>query len=344
MAESFAVLCDDEGRVVEALRVGAGLGPIRVGDDLRDHFHASARGKVAALLAALRREGHAFGWELLVALDGEIVPFQVAGAALPEGVLVLAHRSQAELVRLLEDLQGNERAQTCELRRVLDELRGRRASLDDASVFAEMSRLNNELATTQRELIRRSTHLEELVRDKNELLGMVAHDLRNPLTAIFGLAEHLLVDPDHALSASQREAVEHIRASSDHMRNLVEELLDFAAFEAGTITLTCSSTDLVALARRTVRLCRELARAKGVGIELEVVDPDALGLAAVDGPKIAQALVNLITNAIKFSRPGGAIEVRLRRESEGAVFEVEDHGVGIAADELPGLFTAFGPG
>lgn len=346
MTDYLAVICDFDGRILESLHLRPDVPSVTPGDDLRTIVNLGSRDKLGAFLEAVRREGHAVGWELSIPTSGQITPFQVAGVALRDRLLILANASHQGLVRLVEELGRINSEQASELRRALKELSVRRAHLPDPDVLTEMSRLNNDLATAQRELAGRSARLEQLLREKNELVGMAAHDLRNPLAVIHGVAEHLVQDAGDRLDLDQVEMLEHIRASSEHMLVLVEELLDLASLESGTLTLTRRPTDLVDLVDRTLRLCRELARPKEIAIGLRVAPGVAPALAAadVDANKLSQALVNLVTNAIKFSHRGAAIEVRLGLDDGEITLEVEDSGVGISEAQLSHLFTPFRPG
>lgn len=340
----LAVLCDLQGRILESLRPRPDVPQLEPGGALDDLVVDGSREKLAAFLAAVRRDGLAVGWELMIPVHGEATSFQAVGAALQDRLLVLAKESYGDLVRMVDELAGSSSEQANDLRQALKDLSLKRATRGSTDVLAEMSRLNNELATAQRELARRSARLEQLNREKNELLGMAAHDLRNPLAVSLGLAEHLLRDARGALRPNHLEMLEHIRASSEHMLVLVDELLDFAKIESGTLTLAVRPTDVAALVERTIRLCRELARSKQITIALELGAAPALRHAEVDGQKLAQALTNLLTNAIKFSHPGGAVVVRLDARDQLLVVEVEDHGVGISEEQLPHLFAPFRSG
>lgn len=335
------MICDGEGRILELLRRRPGAPDAGRGGDLREVVHASCRARLAELLAAVQRDGHAVGWEMAIPIEGAPTLFAVTGVDLGGRLLVLAYEGDGDVMRLVEELGRINNEQASELRRALKELSGPRVARPAPDVVAEMSRLNNELATAQRELASRSARLEQLLREKNELLGMAAHDLRSPLAVIHGLAAQLRRDTAELLAPNQVEVLGHIQASSDHMRVLVEELLDVAKIESGTLTLALRPTDLPALVERALRICRELARAKAVTIRPALAGGPDLRAVEVDGQRVTQAIVNLVTNAIKFSRAGEAVEVRLRGEGEVVALEVEDHGVGIAEELLPHLFTPF---
>ncbi|MCA9662994.1 MAG: response regulator, partial [Myxococcales bacterium] len=231
--------------------------------------------------------------------------------------------------------------QTNRLRDALKELSRRPPPTDE--LYNEMSRLNSELATVQRELARRNARLEQLNREKNELLGMAAHDLRNPMAAVLSLSQHLLRDAERSLAPRQIEMLGHLRDSSEHMLALVEDLLSLTTLETGTLRLALEATDLPELVGRAIRLARELAADKDVRIDYRR-DCDGPRVAALDPHKITQALDNLLSNAVKFSHPGSAIEVRLRCEAGAATIAVADRGIGMDEAHLRELFQPFRAG
>lgn len=211
----------------------------------------------------------------------------------------------------------------------------------DERLYDDLSRLNNELATAQRALAKSNAELDRLNIQKNELLGIAAHDLRNPLQVILTYS-HFLLEEAAGLAAEHREFVRTIRSSSQFMLHLVDDLLDVARIEAGTLDLDLAPVDLGALVERNVALNRVLAEPKGTHIELrrEGEIPEMV----LDAPKTEQVLNNLIGNAVKFSPPGSTVEVRLARREEGVALSVRDQGAGIRPEELETLFRPFQKG
>ncbi|MEZ4381488.1 MAG: hybrid sensor histidine kinase/response regulator [Nannocystaceae bacterium] len=340
MKDHIALLCDPaRGTIVELLNLPEGIG-LTVGERVDELVEAGSRPKLGALLAAIHREGYAIGWELVLPVAATLVPFHFAGAQLGEHLLLLAWIAERDLAALVDELTRLNNEQTNRLRDALKELSRRPPSND---LYNEMSRLNSELATVQRELARRNAHLEQLNREKNELLGMAAHDLRNPMAAVLGLSQHLLRDAERSLSPRHVEMLEHLRDSSEHMLALVEDLLSLASLEEGTLRLQLAPTDLPELVGRAVRLARELAADRDVKIRYERGCTGHV-VAALDAHKITQAIDNLLSNAVKFSHPGSAVEVRLSCDDGVAQIAVEDHGVGIDEAVLRGLFEPFRPG
>ncbi len=221
-----------------------------------------------------------------------------------------------------------------------------RAPRDDHH-YEALSALNNELAAAQRELAKKNAELSRLNEQKNQFLGMAAHDLRNPLEVILTYSQFLLEEAAPALDRDQVLFVDTIRGSSEFMLRLVEDLLDLARIEAGELALDLAAVDLCALAERNVRLNRALAAKKGTTIDFVRAAgcPPALPM-RLDAPKVEQVLNNLLGNAVKFSPPGSAVEVRLAverpAEARGRLLlTVADQGPGVPVDELERLFRPF---
>jgi signal transduction histidine kinase len=181
--------------------------------------------------------------------------------------------------------------------------------------------------------------LQRINEEKNEILGMAAHDLRNPLSAIQAYGE-LLRDTKAALSIEERgEIIERIGLLSTSMLHLVGDLLDISAIEAGKLKLDLQETDLVPLVQANVAVNSLLARRKRVALVFHNRGPGSV--ARVDRTKMEQVLDNLITNAIKFSPAGAQVTVRLYQDDGAAVIAVCDEGPGIPAEERDKLFRPF---
>lgn len=203
----------------------------------------------------------------------------------------------------------------------------------------ELIRLNVELSRARKELEARAGTLEALNQQKNELLSMAAHDLRNPLGIVMGYSRFLLGD-EQPLTEDQRMYVTNIHRSAQFLLHLVEDLLDVSTIESGNLRLNRARLDVGELVAHAVRLNAPMGAAKG--IELAAEQSPQGPIMVVDGPKIEQVLNNLITNALKYSHQGTRVLVVLREEPGAAVVEVRDQGQGIPASELGQLFQPFG--
>ncbi len=336
----LALLCDGQGAIVQVLCDDLGLAAGAQGRPFTLLVAHDSLGKALSFLIEIKANGAALDWELNVPLQQRVETLRFAGARVDEHtLLVIAARTNEEMMRLYEGLMriGNEQA-NC-LRAALKELDTRRRQADPHSLlYDEISRLNNQLVDAQRELARKNTELERLNAEKNRFLGMAAHDLRNPLQIISTYSELLLQQVAGEVNSQQAEFLQIILDSSTFMAHLVDDLLDVAQIEAGTLRLAPEPTDLVALVRRATDLNAVLARKKGITLHLEArpVPPFPL-----DRSKVEQVLHNLLSNAIKYSYPHSAVEVEVGPRDGAALIAVRDHGPGIAPRERECLFRPF---
>ena len=246
------------------------------------------------------------------------------------------------VARVIEELVriNNEQANALRAAAKSLALAAREKPRADDELLDDLSRVNNELATLQRELARKNAQLVRLNQQKNRLLGMAAHDLRSPLGVVQSYAEFLRDEAAAVLDDEQREFVEAIWDSSRFMLSIIDDLLDVAQIEAGTLNLELAETDLVELVQRNVVLNRVLASRKNIRLELSV--PDEPVLVPVDPRKIQQVLNNLLSNAIKYSHPDSTAWIELEAALDTVRITVRDEGEGIAEKDIPGLFQPFG--
>jgi signal transduction histidine kinase len=189
-----------------------------------------------------------------------------------------------------------------------------------------------------RQLAAYNERLRRLDGLKDNLMASVSHELRTPLTSTIGFlktVERSDVDLD---DETQRELIAIARVQAERLARLVDDLLFFAQVENGGIRLAKGSVDVAMLAEECVRAAKPLAREKEVGLEL-VAEP--LPQLRGDRARIAQLLDNLVSNALKFTPPGGHVEVLVGANDAEVRVEVSDSGIGIPAAEQPQLFDRF---
>lgn len=195
-----------------------------------------------------------------------------------------------------------------------------------------------------------STHIEEALRERNEALeaadklksqfvANVSYELRTPLTSIIGFAEMLEQDYFGALNERQREYVRSILTSSNRLLVLINDILDLAVTEAGALVLDIASVDVEPMIASVVQMVEEQARARTLALS-QAVDPSA-GVIEGDERRLKQVLYNLLSNAIRFTPPGGTVTVAARGDEHELVLEVADTGVGIANEEHDAVFERF---
>lgn len=180
--------------------------------------------------------------------------------------------------------------------------------------------------------------LHRLNQVKNKLLGTAAHDIRNPLISIRGLADILLAQDIGPLTNDQQELVAMMRTASHDLITLVNDLLDISVIESGKLQLACQPTDLVALTKDRVRLLQLQADQKSIAIRF---DGKAPLMFTMDARRMAQVIDNLVGNAVKFSPSGSVVKINIEVRANRVYWRVVDEGPGIAADERSLLFGAF---
>ncbi len=188
--------------------------------------------------------------------------------------------------------------------------------------------------------------LRELDRLKGEFVATVSHELRTPLTSISGYAEMLMGDPRVAISKSAERTDEHrmievIDRNSRRLLGLVDDLLTLSRVDSGVLGPGDDPVDVGELITSAAAVLGPTALAGAVHLDLDVPVP-APSISG-DRAQLERVIINLVSNAIKFSGRGARVTVRVRSadDAEDVTIEVIDTGMGIAADELPQLFTRF---
>jgi signal transduction histidine kinase/CheY-like chemotaxis protein len=183
--------------------------------------------------------------------------------------------------------------------------------------------------------------LRASIRAREDLLAIVSHDLRNPLTAVTMAATVVKArfaagQFDHA-----DKYLDRIFKAADRMRLLVDDLLDAASIESGRFTLDSNPHPLDAIVTESTEIFGPMAKEKSIDLRREIVD---LPVVECDRKRVLQVLSNLIGNAIKFTPPAGSICVRATLEGEQVILTVSDTGPGISEDRMPHLFDRYWKG
>jgi two-component system sensor histidine kinase/response regulator len=196
---------------------------------------------------------------------------------------------------------------------------------------------NQQLVEQQKLLV---SQLSKANADKDRFLGMCAHDLRNPLSSIRGLAELLDEDAVGPMSGEQKEIIQTIHGASQSMLQLVNELLDVATIEGGHLKLDKMPTSMAEIVERSVHLSNMEAAKKNTKIEMVKTNGDPV--VDVDRNKMRQVVDNIISNAVKYSPKGSIITVVIHANADVAGFAVRDNGPGIPDSERHLLFKDYG--
>jgi signal transduction histidine kinase len=189
------------------------------------------------------------------------------------------------------------------------------------------------------ELTQAYEQLMELDRLKTNFLNVVSHELRTPLTAIQGYAEFLEDRTGGELTEDQDDFVRQIQLGTQKLKRLVDDLLDFARVEAGAFSLVLAHADMNQAMADALESLQPLVRERELTIE--VSHPGEPVWTQADAGRVAQVVMNLVGNAVKFTPRGGTIAVSLAVHGGELRVEVKDSGIGIAPQHLPKLFQKF---
>ncbi len=206
----------------------------------------------------------------------------------------------------------------------------------------ELQAQAEELQVQQEELTRVNFELARASKAKSDFLANISHELRTPLNSIIGFSELLqdrLVGP---LNEKQAQYVKTILENSAHLLGLINDILDLAKIEAGKEELALAEVNIKELLESSALVFREQAARQQLALSTEI---EEMGVIVADGRKIKQVVFNLLSNALKFTPPGGAVKLSARKVvtegAELAEISVTDTGIGIAPADLERLFQDF---
>ncbi len=201
---------------------------------------------------------------------------------------------------------------------------------------AKVAQRTAELTETNRQLAAAQRAAEEALRAKSQFLARASHELRTPLNGVIGVAE-LLRATD--LSEEQRHLVDVIIEAGGQQLAVVSDVLDCVSMESGEMPVNSPTVDLVGLLDSVVKVTRPLATAKGITLnaDLPTTDPSP-AYVATDTLRLRQILDALLSNAIKFTEPGGTVELAAETGEEFVTLRVSDTGVGMSESTLATLF------
>ena len=224
-----------------------------------------------------------------------------------------------------------------------DALRKERAEADEAlrvERAAQVALLAGERLETDKDLLDERTHIDATLATRDDFLGIVSHDLRNMLNTIVGYAALIAdeVSTDDHVERVQTHA-QRIQRSGARMGRLVGDLVDVASIEAGALTVACTPGDPAQVVSEAVDTFQAHAARHGISLTAEIGPSQTL--ISFDAARILQVLINLISNAIKFTPPHGSVVVRMEPHSEHVDFSVHDTGIGIPDGMANVIFDRF---
>ncbi|HEY2032578.1 MAG TPA: MHYT domain-containing protein [Rhizomicrobium sp.] len=295
---------------------------------MRDDIKGYAIGAGLFLVAIVGM--HFTAMSAVVYVPDPVVP--VSGVVIEPGVLAIAVAAIAALIMALGLIGA-----------LVDHHLATRASSEAERLRAHVGALEQ----TKRELEETSLNLSTALdaadaanKAKSEFLAAMSHELRTPLNAVIGLSEILTLETFGPLgNARYLEYARDIRGSGAHLLALINDILDISRLDEGRISLEEQEVELAVLIGATVRIMQDQAGAAEIVLEHSIVplSPRLRG----DKRRLQQVLMNLVSNAIKFTPAGGKVIVRAFRAGAELAIAVEDNGIGIAARDIPKAFERF---
>jgi signal transduction histidine kinase len=226
---------------------------------------------------------------------------------------------------------------------VVEQVRSKRRWMADEltliSAYADLVTAALERERGDIELVRRRELAEAANRAKTDFIANMSHELRTPLAAVLGYAEMLRRQVAGPLNEKQLQYIRDIEDSAVHLRSIVEDALDIALVDARNIALAVSEVSLRSAVESAVAHVEKRARSGRVAVRVGHVDGQTSVYA--DPRKLRQILLNLLTNAVKFTAPGGTVSVRATIHVDRYRIEVEDTGIGIAPRDHERIFDVF---
>ncbi len=242
----------------------------------------------------------------------------------------LAQAEQGQDVAEIDTLAACYNALATELNRRVEEIIGLQANLEAH---------NEALNAHNEELALLSTQAQASNRLKSEFLASMSHELRTPLNSIIGYTELVLTEEGLDLDAQSRQNLEIVHRNARHLLTLINDILDLSKIEAGRLAVYAEPFDPAAMLESVVETARPLAEAKGLGLRLSLAP--GLGRVASDETKVRQIVLNLVSNAIKFTATGDVSIALVPFGATRWAVVVADSGIGIAPEHQALVFEEF---
>ncbi|HEV8670516.1 MAG TPA: ATP-binding protein, partial [Candidatus Limnocylindria bacterium] len=205
--------------------------------------------------------------------------------------------------------------------------------------FADQAVIAMENVRLFEEIQAKNEELEVASRHKSEFMANMSHELRTPLNAIIGFSEVLLQGIFGDVNEKQREYLQDVLGSGQHLLSLINDILDLSKIEAGRMELELSTFGLRDALESGLTIVKD--RAARHGIALSAVVAADVGTIQADERKVKQILYNLLTNAVKFTPDGGRVDINVRAENDDLRVEVRDTGIGVAPADQERIFEEF---
>ena len=321
MTNTMAIIrCDSDGMVTDVLHAGGTLADlIRRGRPIAAVVVRRDFRKALDFIATVRRDRETCNWEMALAGNPDDVVYRFSGGMSGDDMTVAIVSVNRPSAMAETPFDGG------------------------FDHYESLSLINNDLITTQRELAKTIAKLQAANEQKNRVMGILAHDLRNPLNAIIGFSSLLELVLAGRSNNEEISFLAAIRESGRNMVTLIEDTLSMSTFEAGQMRLDLQTINFGDLTAQAAKLLTIMAERKGVKLILD--QPEIPALICADTTKIIQVLNNLIANAIKFSHSKTEVHVTVSTTVDQQVrLTIADQGTGIPSEVMTRLFEPFTKG
>ncbi|MDO9002324.1 MAG: ATP-binding protein [Aquabacterium sp.] len=214
-----------------------------------------------------------------------------------------------------------------------------RTGTDEGLLMTVMARDVSQLRQAEQAHLARSV-AEAANQAKTEFLSRISHELRTPLNAVLGFAQLMQIDTSDPLSARHRERLDQLLRAGDHLRTLIDEMLDISGIEAGRMAIQTRDFDLCELLDGVLRMSEPHALQCQVTLHATYAELAPLPL-HTDPDRLRQVMLNLVSNAIKYNRPQGWVRLEVQRDAHFVHLTVRDNGLGMSEQQKNQLFQPF---
>lgn len=349
----IVILCEMNGKILKVIQDGLGVTPqLPAGKSFNFVVDRASFGKAINFLHELRTHGAAFDWEFNFPVrENSIESLTFGGMTLDDYLVIMGAKTGEHVKQMHDDLLQINNEQMNLLRAAIKSRTELTQELNarDAAAYNELTLLNNELANVQRELAKKNALLEaqkQELEEKNFLLheanvskdkffSIISHDLRSPFLTVLGYIQNISRNLASYSSEQLETDMLKLQGSAEKLYALLENLLTWSRLQRGAMTYTPEEFELADLVEDVAALFTESAERKQITLKNECEDRL---MVYADEAMINTVLRNLVSNALKFTHPGGSIRIFAHAADQRVEVGVADTGTGIPPEDLPKLF------
>ncbi len=245
--------------------------------------------------------------------------------------------SRSKLENYSKNLEKQVEERTRELNEKITESKQSEAAT--LSILEDMHIIHEGLIKSQKRIKLQNIKLKKLDRIKSDFLNVTSHELRTPMSAIKGYVQMVMKQTLGNITEEQKKALNIVLRNTDRLDHLIQDILDISRLESGTMKFIPEKTDIKTMVKETVETMQSSADLKHITINAEI--EDEMPELTIDQERIKQVIINIISNAIKFSPDGSIINVQAKKDKNNILFGVQDFGRGIPEDKQKKIFETF---